>query len=201
MINGFPIYRLTWQTLGSRHRMFQWCNEAVRATPYPFGAEPYLSRAFLRYRGAGLPVETPAVRRYIDPFPRERGTIGTSRSVRPGPLETPCVRFLPACLRAHGRPRSRIELLLHLLIAEFKGDRLRVIDRLKDMVRLAEGLGESGRLKDDIADRALKSLERIGQRLRGLPRENVRIVGTNTLRRIRDGGTFLRAAEAALGFP
>ena len=57
----------------------------------------------------------------------------------------------------------------HLLIAEFKGDRLRVIDRLKDMVRLAEGLGESGRLKDDIADRALKSLERIGQRLRGLP--------------------------------
>ncbi|MGB0407177.1 MAG: exopolyphosphatase, partial [Pseudomonadales bacterium] len=89
----------------------------------------------------------------------------------------------------------------HLLIAEFKGDRLRVIDRLKDMVRLAEGLGDSGRLRDDVADRALKSLERIGQRLRGLPRENVRIVGTNTLRRVRDGGTFLRAAEAALGFP
>ena len=87
-----------------------------------------------------------------------------------------------------------------MLIAEFKGDRLRVIDRLKDMVRLAEGLGESGRLKDDIADRAQEP-ERIGQRLRGLPRENVRIVGTNTLRRIRDGGTFLRAAEAALGFP
>ena len=64
MINGFPIYRLTWQTLGSRHRMFQWCNEAVRATPYPFGAEPYLElELFLRHRGAGLPVETPAVRR------------------------------------------------------------------------------------------------------------------------------------------
>ena len=89
----------------------------------------------------------------------------------------------------------------HLLIAEFKGDRLRVIDRLKDMVRLAEGLGDSGRLRDDVADRALKSLGRIGQRLRGLPRENVRIVGTNTLRRVRDGGAFLRAAEAALGFP
>ena len=55
----------------------------------------------------------------------------------------------------------------HLLIAEFKGDRLRVIDRLKDMVRLAEGLGDSGRLRDDVADRALKSLGRIGQRLRG----------------------------------
>jgi len=89
----------------------------------------------------------------------------------------------------------------HLLIAEFKGDRLRVIDRLKDMVRLAEGLGDSGQLRDDVANRALKSLERIGQRLRGLPRENVRIVGTNTLRRVRDGGSFLRAAERALGFP
>lgn len=89
----------------------------------------------------------------------------------------------------------------HLLIAEFKGDRLRVIDRLKDMVRMAEGLSDGGRLREDVADRALASLERIGQRLRGLPRENVRIVGTNTLRRVRDGGTFLRAAEAALGFP
>ena len=64
MINGFPIYRLTWQTLGSRHRMFRWCNEAVRAEPYPFGAEPYLElELFLRHRGAGLPLETPAVRR------------------------------------------------------------------------------------------------------------------------------------------
>ena len=64
MINGFPIYRLTWQTLGSRHRMFRWCNEAVRAEPHPFGAEPYLElELFLRHRGAGLPLETPAVRR------------------------------------------------------------------------------------------------------------------------------------------
>lgn len=64
MINGFPIYRLTWQTLGSRHRMFRWCNEAVRAEPYAYGAEPYLElELYLRQRGAGLPVESPAVRR------------------------------------------------------------------------------------------------------------------------------------------
>ncbi len=64
MINGFPIYRLTWQTLGSRHRMFRWCNEAVRAEPFAYGAEPYLElELYLRQRGAGLPVETPAVRR------------------------------------------------------------------------------------------------------------------------------------------
>ena len=64
MINGFPIYRRTWQTLGSRHRMFRWCNEAVGAEPHVWGADEYLAlELFLAWRGRGLPVETPAVRR------------------------------------------------------------------------------------------------------------------------------------------
>jgi sulfur-oxidizing protein SoxA len=62
--NGFPIYRHTWQTLGSAHRMFAWCNTAVRAEPYPYGADEYVNlELFLAWRGRGLPVETPAVRR------------------------------------------------------------------------------------------------------------------------------------------
>ena len=64
MINGFPIYRLTWQTLGSRHRMFRWCNEAVGAEPHVWGADEYLAlELYLAWRGRGLPIETPAVRR------------------------------------------------------------------------------------------------------------------------------------------
>jgi sulfur-oxidizing protein SoxA len=64
MVNGFPIYRLTWQTLGSRHRMFRWCNEAVRAQPHAFGADEYLAlELYLAWRSRGLPIETPAVRR------------------------------------------------------------------------------------------------------------------------------------------
>lgn len=64
MINGFPIYRLTWQTLGSRHRMFRWCNEAVGAEPHVWGADEYLAlELYLAWRGRGLPLETPAVRR------------------------------------------------------------------------------------------------------------------------------------------
>lgn len=64
MVNGFPIYRLTWQTLGSRHRMFRWCNEAVGAEPHAWGADEYLAlELYLAWRGRGLPVETPAVRR------------------------------------------------------------------------------------------------------------------------------------------
>lgn len=62
--NGLPIYRHTWQTLGSSHRMFTWCNLAVRAEPYALGAEEYVNlELYLAWRGRGLPVETPAVRR------------------------------------------------------------------------------------------------------------------------------------------
>jgi sulfur-oxidizing protein SoxA len=62
--NGFPVYRLTWQTLGSAHRMFEWCNASVRAEPYPLGSDEYVNlELFMAWRGRGLPVETPAIRR------------------------------------------------------------------------------------------------------------------------------------------
>lgn len=62
--NGFPIYRHTWQTLGSAHRMFAWCTTSVRAAPLPLGAEEYVSlELYVAWRGRGLSVETPAVRR------------------------------------------------------------------------------------------------------------------------------------------
>ncbi len=63
-INGFPIYRLSWQTLGSTHRMFAWCNTAGRAKPLVYGADDYVNlELYLAWRSRGLPVETPAVRR------------------------------------------------------------------------------------------------------------------------------------------
>ena len=62
--NGFPTYRLLWETLASTHRMFRWCNEAVRSEPYPAGSPEYVNlEYYLRHRGWGLPIETPAVRR------------------------------------------------------------------------------------------------------------------------------------------
>lgn len=63
-INGHPVYRLLWQTMGSTHRMFAWCNEAVRAEPYALGSQDYVDlELFLKWQGRGLPVETPAIRR------------------------------------------------------------------------------------------------------------------------------------------
>ncbi|HSV78773.1 MAG TPA: sulfur oxidation c-type cytochrome SoxA [Ramlibacter sp.] len=63
-INGHPVYRQLWQTLASSHRMFAWCNEAVRAQPYAYGSQEYVDlELFVKWLGRGLPVETPAVRR------------------------------------------------------------------------------------------------------------------------------------------
>jgi sulfur-oxidizing protein SoxA len=62
--NGYPIYRLLWRAVASRHRMFEWCNTSIRAEPYPLGSPEYLSlELYVAWRGRGLAVETPAVRR------------------------------------------------------------------------------------------------------------------------------------------
>lgn len=62
--NGYPIYRLEWQSMGSLHRRLRACNLGVRANALPYGSTEYVSlELFLAWRAAGLPVETPAVRR------------------------------------------------------------------------------------------------------------------------------------------
>ena len=44
--------------------MFRWCNEAVDAEPHAYGSDEYLAlELYLAWRGRGLPIETPAVRR------------------------------------------------------------------------------------------------------------------------------------------
>ena len=63
-VNGFPIYRLKWFAMGSRHRMFEWCNTSLRAEPFAPGSPEYLAlELYVAWRGNGLPIETPAVRR------------------------------------------------------------------------------------------------------------------------------------------
>lgn len=63
-INGFPIYRQIWQTAGSTHRMFTWCNQAVRAEPLSPGAQSYVDlELYVKWRGRGLPIESPAMRK------------------------------------------------------------------------------------------------------------------------------------------
>jgi len=61
--NGFPSYRLRWQGLGSLHRRFQACNNAVGAEPSALGSQEYIALEwYLAWRGRSLPVEAPSVR-------------------------------------------------------------------------------------------------------------------------------------------
>ncbi|TDJ34316.1 MAG: hypothetical protein E2O56_02380 [Gammaproteobacteria bacterium] len=87
----------------------------------------------------------------------------------------------------------------HMIVARHKHGELVVIDRIREMVRLAAGLGDTGNLTDEGRERALESLARFGQRLEEVPESNVRAAATNTLRLTRNPRAFLRDAEAALG--
>ncbi len=86
----------------------------------------------------------------------------------------------------------------HMVIASVENEQIEVIDRHKEMVRLAAGLDANQRITPQAAERALACLGRFAQRLRGMPPENVRIVGTNTLRRAKNAEAFLEEAEAVL---
>ncbi|MCB1791958.1 MAG: Ppx/GppA family phosphatase [Gammaproteobacteria bacterium] len=89
----------------------------------------------------------------------------------------------------------------HMIVGKLDNRQLVIVDRLRDSVRLGAGLLPDKTLSDDAWERALDSLSKMGQRLRSLPHHAVRAVGTNTMRQIRDGGAFLKAAEDALGHP
>jgi exopolyphosphatase / guanosine-5'-triphosphate,3'-diphosphate pyrophosphatase len=89
----------------------------------------------------------------------------------------------------------------HMVVARYSHGQLVILDRLREMVRLAAGLGDSGRLDDAATDRALRCLERFGQRLRAMRADGVRVVGTNALRLAKRKRWFLERARAALGHP
>lgn len=89
----------------------------------------------------------------------------------------------------------------HMIVARHEHGELRVIDRIRDMVRLAGGLDDQGRLDPDLREQALASLARFGQRIAGIPDHHVRAVGTQTFRRLRNPTAFLVVAETALGCP
>ncbi|HXH65227.1 MAG TPA: exopolyphosphatase [Mariprofundaceae bacterium] len=90
----------------------------------------------------------------------------------------------------------------HMIVARVQeGQPLLILDRLREMVRLREGLDADNNITPEVQERALACLQRFGQRLKGLPPSNVRVVGTNTLRHAEKAHGFLQEAEKALGHP
>jgi L-cysteine S-thiosulfotransferase len=61
--NGYPIYRLEWQNLGSLQRRLRNCMTGVRAEPFAYGDPNFINlELYLKARAADLKIETPAVR-------------------------------------------------------------------------------------------------------------------------------------------
>lgn len=61
--NGYPIYRLEWQAVGSLERRIRNCNIGVRAEPLdPASQEMRALVAYLAHRARGMPLEGMAVR-------------------------------------------------------------------------------------------------------------------------------------------
>ena len=115
---------------------------------------------------------------------------------------------MTACYRA--RRMARHETLaavdlgsnsFHLQIGRVVDGQIYPLDTLREQVQLGAGLTADKRLDRASQARALETLSRFRERLRGLPRDAVRAVGTNALRVAKNAAAFLREAREALGFP
>ena len=89
----------------------------------------------------------------------------------------------------------------HMVVARYTLGQLRVVDRLRETVRMADGLDGRGGLSEEARERALDCLSRFGQRIRDVPTGRVRALATNTVRQLSSPMSFLTPAEAALGKP
>lgn len=87
----------------------------------------------------------------------------------------------------------------HMVVARIQNSQPVIIDRIREMVRLADGMDHDGNILPLPQKRALECLKRFGQRLADFPEGSVRVVGTNTLRNAVNAEAFLTEAERALG--
>jgi exopolyphosphatase/guanosine-5'-triphosphate,3'-diphosphate pyrophosphatase len=88
-----------------------------------------------------------------------------------------------------------------MVVGEQRHGQIIIIDRIRETVRLAEGLSDAGDLSPEARARAIECLSRFGERLRDMHAAKVRAAGTSTIRRAREDTGFMTEAEAALGHP
>lgn len=89
----------------------------------------------------------------------------------------------------------------HMLIARIQNGQMEIIDREKEMVQIARGVKKDGHLNLAAQTRALECLHRFSERLRDIPIDQIRAVGTKTLRTTSHSKSFLKKAEKILGAP
>jgi exopolyphosphatase/guanosine-5'-triphosphate,3'-diphosphate pyrophosphatase len=105
------------------------------------------------------------------------------------------------------RDSSRVAALdmgsnsFHLVVARIVAGSVQIVHRVKQKVRLADGLGNDGVLSDESMQKGLDTLSVIAESLQGFEPEYVRVVATHTLRRATNAKVFLNAAKKVFPFP
>ena len=89
----------------------------------------------------------------------------------------------------------------HLQISRVVDGQLYPLDALKETVRLGAGVTSEKSVEPETAERAFAALRLFAERLRGLPKDAVRVVGTNALRVAKNANVFIKEAETILGYP
>ncbi|WP_100643922.1 exopolyphosphatase [Alteromonas facilis] len=88
----------------------------------------------------------------------------------------------------------------HLVVARIVAGSVQIVHRVKQKVRLAEGLVD-GKLTEEAIQRGLDTLTVIAESLQGFEPDSVKVVATHTLRKARNAHTFLARARAIFPYP
>src|SRR5687767_361230 len=126
------------------------------------------------------------------------------RKIAPTPLCLPVVLFWNNGRVTRHDTLAAVDLgsnSFHLEIGRVVEGQIYPLDAVREVVRLGGGLTAEKRIDRATQARALESLAKLAERLRGFPRQAVRAVGTNALRVAKNAPQFLREARHALGFP
>lgn len=86
-----------------------------------------------------------------------------------------------------------------LLVARPSGDGFRVIDAFSRIVRLGEGLSETGALTDEAMDRTIDALRVCAAKMRRRRVDRARLVATDACRRASNGAEFLDRVATETG--
>ncbi|MCZ4311525.1 guanosine-5'-triphosphate,3'-diphosphate diphosphatase [Vibrio atlanticus] len=88
----------------------------------------------------------------------------------------------------------------HMLVVRHIDGSVQTMAKIKRKVRLAAGLDENNALSTEAMQRGWDCLSLFAERLQDIPKENIRIVGTATLRTAINVDIFLEKANQILGY-
>ncbi|MGR5179170.1 guanosine-5'-triphosphate,3'-diphosphate diphosphatase [Vibrio mediterranei] len=89
----------------------------------------------------------------------------------------------------------------HMLVVRHINGSIQTMAKIKRKVRLAAGLDQEMTLSQEAMQRGWECLSLFAERLQDIPKENIRIVGTATLRTATNVDVFLNKANEILGYP